>query len=922
MFRVRYFARVLVLVVFAFGGRVSAGAQNPPGTPTVIYPSASAVSSRLSDLRESDHSHRGERKETHAHRQVPPHGSGGGNHSDHDDALQTSIHRHLTVNQPPSFPGVGENGYIPPDPNIAVGPNHIVQAVNVEIGVFDKASGTMLAGYPKTLASVWAPLPGTCGTQNSGDPIAQYDALADRWVITQLGSLSAPYAECIAVSQTNDPTGAYNLYSYSFGSNLNDYTKLSVWPDPTNNAYLTTANLFANGSSFVGSALCAYDRAAMLSGSPSPAYICYTLANDASYLPSDLDGKTPPPANSPGYFLNFETLSTLRLYQMRPNFANPNSSTLTGPFDIAVNSFNTACGGGTCIQQPGTGQLVDSLGDRLMYRLAYRNFGDHEAMVANHSVANGSSVGVRWYELRGPFASGTPTVYQQGTFAPDTDFRWMGSIAMDKNGDIAVGYSVSSATTFPAVRITGRTPDTSIYPLGTLAPETTLQVGGGSQTGSNRWGDYTALRIDPSDDTTFWYTNEFYPTSSPASWSTFIGSFTLGPPTPDFTLSAAPGSLSVQQGQSVATSVTVGSLAGYNSPVSLSLSGCPTSGASCALSSQSATPGSAAVMLTVNTLTTASPGSYILTITGTSGNLTHTISVSLSVTAIPPTLNSIAVTPTSPSILAGTSIQFTATGTYSDNSTQNITASVTWTSSNTSVATISSNSGLASALAQGVTTITAASGQFSATATLSVTPVPPTLKSIAVTPANPSASVGTSAQFTATGTYSDNSKKDLTTSVTWTSSSTSVATITSKSGLASALAVGATTIKAALGAISGTTILTVTGGAGTTIHDATSSSRGQTNICSSPAIVASSDGGGTLSICNWQNGQGKPGTMTWKDANGRVLKQYLDLFTTHYATTREPYFVFTFNGGHDVSEQNGYYSGNGFLITGGVVYLN
>src|SRR5713226_4878674 len=329
MFRIRYFARVLVLLVFAFGGRVSAGAQNPPGTPTVIYPSASAVSSRLSDLRESDHSQRGERKETHPHRQLPPHGSTEGNHSDHDDALQTSIHRHLDVDQAPSFPGVGENGYIPPDPNIAVGPTNIVQAVNVEIGVFDKASGTMLAGYPKTLASLWAPLPGTCGTQNSGDPIAQYDVLAGRWVITQLGSLSAPYSECIAVSQTSDPTGAYNLYSYSFGNNLNDYTKFGVWPTSTNSAYLSTANLFANGASFVGVALCAYDRAAMLSGASSPTALCYTISNDGGFLPSDQDGLTPPPAGSPGYFLTFETLSSLRLYRFSPDFANPNSSTLS-----------------------------------------------------------------------------------------------------------------------------------------------------------------------------------------------------------------------------------------------------------------------------------------------------------------------------------------------------------------------------------------------------------------------------------------------------------------------------------------------------------------------------------------------------------------------------------------------------------------
>ena len=732
--------------VFLLVTSLFASAQNVPVTPTVSHPSASAASSRLSDLPQSARGKEGEEKETHPHHRVPPHESAT---DKNDDARQTTIHQDLDVRQQPSFAGVGANGYIPPDSNIAVGLNHIVQAVNVEIGVFDKASGTMHAGYPKTLSSLWAPLGGDCATQNAGDPIAQYDAVADRWVITQLGSLNQPYSQCIAVSQTGDPTGAYYLYSYSFGSNLNDYAKFGVWPTATNGAYLMTANLFANGASFVGAALCAFDRTAMLAGAASPAALCYTIPNDGGFLPSDLDGTTVPPANTPGLFLNFETLSSLRLYQFTPNFANPNSSTLTTT-DIAVNSFNMACGGGTCIPQPGTGQQVDSLADRLMYRLAYRNFGDHEAIIVNHSVTAGSSVGMRWYELRGPF-TGTPSVYQQGTFAPDSDYRWMGSIAMDKNGDIALGYSTSGTTTSPAVRVTGRTPNTAVYPLNTMAPETTLQVGGGSQTASNRWGDYTAMRIDPSDDTTFWYTNEFYSSNSGGSWKTFIGSFHIGSATPDFSLSANPTSLNVAQGNSGASQVTVSSSGGFSAAVNLTISGCPAS-TTCALSSNSATPpanGSTSVILNITTTANTVVGSYAITIKGTSGGTTHSISVSLTVS---PILTSIAVTPASPSASVGSNVQFHATATYSDGSQADITSSASWTSSNTSVATINST-GLAAARAQGMTTIQAASGNISGTTTLTVTAsVGAADFTISVSPTSQTVNRGSSGAYTVTVT--------------------------------------------------------------------------------------------------------------------------------------------------------------------------
>jgi hypothetical protein len=160
-----------------------------------------------------------------------------------------------------------------------------------------------------------------------------------------------------------------------------------------------------------------------------------------------------------------------------------------------------------------------------MYRLAYRNFGTHESLVVNHSVTVGSnkgtSVGIRWYEIRDP--NGTPTVFQEGTFAPDSSFRWMGSIAMDNVGDIALGYSLSSSSVFPSIAYTGRVPTD---PLGTMEGENIVKAGGGSQVKSFiRWGDYSAMVIDPVDDCTFWYTTEYIASTGSFNWSTEITSF-------------------------------------------------------------------------------------------------------------------------------------------------------------------------------------------------------------------------------------------------------------------------------------------------------------------------------------------------------------------------------------------------------------
>src|SRR5439155_1342049 len=329
----------------------------------------------------------------------------------------------------------------------------------------------------------------------------------------------------------------------------------------------------------------------------------------------------------PNFFIELSSTSALGLFKFHADFVTPSNSTFTGPTSIPVSSFSEACGGLTCIPQAGTTQKLDSLGDRLMYRLAYRNFGDHESLVVNHSVTAGSSVGVRWYEIRSPNAS--PTVFQQGTYAPDSTFRWMGSIGMDQSGDIAVGYSASSSSINPAIRYTGRVPGD---PLGTLESENSIIEGTGSQTGGlDRWGDYSSISIDPADDCTFWYTSEYLAASGSFNWHTRIGSFkfTSCGGAPDFSLSAAPSSQTVAQGGSTSYTATVTALNGFTGTVTFSVSGLPRH--STGSFTPSSVTGSGSSTLTVSTANGTARGTFTLTLTGTSGSLAHSAAVTLTV---------------------------------------------------------------------------------------------------------------------------------------------------------------------------------------------------------------------------------------------------------------------------------------------------
>jgi hypothetical protein len=415
----------------------------------------------------------------------------------------------------------------PPDTDMAVGPSHIVQIVNSAIAIFDKSGGKLFGPTPTN--ALWTGFGGGCEANDDGDGVVVYDQAADRFVISQFSVKTAPFLQCVAVSATSDPKGSYFRYAFP-ETDFPDYPKMGVWPD----AYYETFNMFsATTGKFVGARACAFDRSNMLAGAPAT-QVCYqTSKSFGGLLPASVDGGMAPIAGTPNYVMSFG-LNRLNLWRFHSGFGTPTTPAtppgFTGPINVTgVTAFAAACGGGgTCIPQPGTTQQLDSLADRLMYRLAYRNFGDHESLVLNHSVTvtmgASTTVGVRWYEVRAP--STTPTVAQQGTFAPDAKFRWMGSAGMDRNGDLALGYSLSSSTAKPSIYYTGRL---ATDPPNTLQGEAQLLAGTGVQSDSSRalsrWGDYASLVIDPSDDCTFWFSTEYIPSNGIFNWRTRIASF-------------------------------------------------------------------------------------------------------------------------------------------------------------------------------------------------------------------------------------------------------------------------------------------------------------------------------------------------------------------------------------------------------------
>jgi len=419
-----------------------------------------------------------------------------------------------------SFDGTSNLSQVtPPDPIGAVGSTEFVQLVNATfMAVYDK-SGNLLHG-PVQLNDLWAS--GGCSSSTSGDPVVVHDVLADRWVVAQFRA-SFANGICLAVSQTSSALGAFYTYEFAFPE-FPDYFKIGVWPD----AYY----LSSSESSYSAYAI---DRAKILSGLPA-SFVRFT--GETNFLmPATVNGSTPPPAGAPGLFYTFKDdifhggADRLEIFELRVDWATPGNSTFTRTDSIDVTAYTyTVCGffNFNCVQQPLAFQRVDAVSEWPMWPLAYRNFGDHRTLVANFTVdVGGDRAGIRWYELRK--SGGGWAVYQEGTQAPGGQNRWMGSIAMDGSGNIALGYSIVwrsgtlGTAVFPSLAYATRL---ATDPLNTLQEETLLVAGSAPQAGSNRWGDYSAMSVDPVDDCTFWYTGEYY-TSRGTQWRTRIGSFKL-----------------------------------------------------------------------------------------------------------------------------------------------------------------------------------------------------------------------------------------------------------------------------------------------------------------------------------------------------------------------------------------------------------
>jgi subtilisin-like proprotein convertase family protein len=454
-------------------------------------------------------------------------------------------------------------GFLPPDTNGDVGPNHYVQTVNVTFRIWDK-TGSPLTPVA-SLNTLFGPLGGACGSAEDGDPIVLYDQLADRWLISQFCTVADPNNhQLIAISKTGDPTGSYYLYNFMMPNNkFNDYPKFGVWPD----AYYMTDNQFNQaGTAFLQGGVFAFDRSKMLVGDPGAAFIYFDTAvlfppgtgingtdGIGGMLPADMEGYIPPAAGAPCPFVYFQANENagepgdqLRIFDFHADFTTPANSTFTertgSPLPVAAFDPIPVPNSRNVVPQPApatAGSFLDVISDRLMYRLSYRNFGTNETLVANHTVNAATNpafrAGVRWYQLNRTTPTGAFTVAEQQTWAPaDTEHRWMGSAANNFQGDLAVGFSTSSASVFPSVRYAARL-GTDTPGTGLAQGETIIEAGGGSQTStSGRWGDYSDITVDPTDDCSFWYTQEYYSVSSEpgnttAPWHTRISKFAPGP---------------------------------------------------------------------------------------------------------------------------------------------------------------------------------------------------------------------------------------------------------------------------------------------------------------------------------------------------------------------------------------------------------
>lgn len=437
----------------------------------------------------------------------------------------------------------------PSDNSLAVGRDQIVQTVNSQLAVFSRRGAT----YDSTGRVLLGPVPtnhifrgfdGACESNNNGDAVVRYDQLADRWLLVMpvfrrvpsRGVPAAPvagvppsdsgrFAMCYAVSATSDALGAWHRYEFDRPL-FPDYPRPAVWPD----GYYTPTS---TGDDVIEKHVCVADRTRMLAGEDATEQ-CVIVPGVNFLNTSDLDGTRLPPPGAPniviaagGSQLNgIIDAAELQVWTMHVDWRDPGRTRLDGPQRIAVAPYRYLCGGQLtrCVPQPGTDRRLDAQGDKVMPRFVYRRFATHEALVAVHSVnTSARGGGVRWYELRvGPGRE--IELHQQGTFAPDSQYRWMASPALDRLGNIGIGYSFGGAASFPGQRFAGRTPDA---PRGVLSlRETILAAGAASQTTTLRWQDYTQTAIDPVDDCTVWYVGD-YLRAGATSYSTRIGAFRM-----------------------------------------------------------------------------------------------------------------------------------------------------------------------------------------------------------------------------------------------------------------------------------------------------------------------------------------------------------------------------------------------------------
>jgi hypothetical protein len=568
-----------------------------------------------------------------------------------DVASSNAVAAKLASNSVLDFLGLGNgvSGFNVGTPvastNGAAGATQFVQIVNDAFAVYNKSTGAMVLG-PTHVSTFWASLGGQCSEPNM-DEIAQYDKLANVWLL-MMPVYGIPAQFCVAVSTTSDATGSWNLYQFAVPLNsvcdchpMPDYPKVAVWPD----GYYISYHQTWNGTTYYGPGICALNRSSMLEGAASAAMQCFniTSTNQNTWLPSDLDGTTPPPAGTPNYLLAFDPNDeSLDLWQLHLNWTTPASSTLTGPSNIPVAAFLEGCGdtytvftpADNCVPQAGTSVMLGEFGDELMYRVAYRNYGGYQALAANHTVTVNSSsnqTGIRWYVLRNS-GSGFG-LYQEGTYAPDSNYRWMGSIAMDKVGDVAVGYNVSSSSMSPSIRYTGRlSTDASGTMEGEIDALSSIGVSTSSQTDSVRWGDYASMAVDPVNDCNFWFTTVYQAANSDNLWSTRIVAFNFPACTSSDTLTLSEtgaGTVTSADGAIDCVDGSGGCSASYPNGTAVSLTATPAAGYTFAGWSGCSGGNPCSVSLSSNQSVTATftgaPPNYTLTVDDNgSGTVTST----------------------------------------------------------------------------------------------------------------------------------------------------------------------------------------------------------------------------------------------------------------------------------------------------------